>query len=48
MDIRFSPHNTHLESPDVFEVRDPHLKQLKQQPLIHRSYLLDKLPEQIH
>jgi len=44
MDIRFSPHNTHLEDPGVFVKRDPHLRQLQQQPLIHHSHLLDQLP----
>ena len=44
MDIRFIPHNTHLEEPGAFVKRDPHLKQLHQQPLIHRAYLLNDLP----
>lgn len=44
MDIRFSPHNTHLEDPRSFVKRDPHLRQLRQQLLAHRSHLLDKLP----
>jgi len=44
MDIRFSPHNTHRENPALFEERDPHLRQLRQQPLVFHSYLLDKLP----
>ena len=44
MDIRFSPHNTHLEDPGLFVKRDPHLRQLQQQLLVHRSNLLDKLP----
>jgi len=44
MDIRFAPHNTHLDDPENFEARDPHLKQLRQQTLVHRSYLLDELP----
>lgn len=44
MDIRFFPHNTHLDDPDMFEVRDPNLRQLRQQALVHRSYLLEKLP----
>ena len=44
MDIRFFPHNTHLDDPDMFEVRDPHLRQLRQQALVHRSYLLEQLP----
>jgi hypothetical protein len=44
MDTRFSPHNTHLEDPASFAERDPHLRQLRQQLLVHRSHLLDKLP----
>lgn len=34
----------HLEDPDTFIDRDPHLKQLQKQSLIHRSRLLEKLP----
>jgi predicted AAA+ superfamily ATPase len=44
MDLRFNPHNTHLEYPGSFSDRDPHLRQLKQQVWIHRSDLLDRLP----
>ena len=44
MDIRFAPHNTHLEDPGSFIKRDPHLRQLRQQLLVHRSHLLDQLP----
>jgi len=44
MDTRFSPHNTHRESPAAFDERDPHLRQLRQQPLVFHSYLLEKLP----
>ena len=44
MDIRFSAHNTHLEDPDLFINRDPHMKQLQKQILVHRSSLLDALP----
>jgi len=46
MDVRFSPHNTHLEDPGAFVKRDPHLRQLQNQPLVHRSYLLDELPRE--
>ncbi len=46
MDIRFSPHNTHLEKPKAFVKHDPHLRQLQHQPLIHHSHLLDELPRQ--
>lgn len=45
MDARFSPHNTHLEDPDLFFKRDPNLKELQKQLLVHRSCLLDKLPQ---
>ncbi len=44
MDIRFFPHNTHLDDPGLFVERDPHLRQLQQQLLVFRSHLLDKLP----
>ncbi len=44
MDIRFLPHNTHLEDPSLFHDRDPHLRRLDQQALIHRSRLLEELP----
>jgi len=44
VDTRFSPHNTHLEAPDLFVKRDPHLKELQKQLLVHRSCLLDKFP----
>lgn len=44
MDARFFPHNTHLEDPDSFVKRDPHLRQLRQQLLVYRSPLLDQLP----
>jgi predicted AAA+ superfamily ATPase len=44
MDIRFSAHNTHLENPELFTNRDPHLKQLQRQLLVHRSLLLNQLP----
>ena len=44
MDIRFLPHNSHFEDPDLFSSRDPHLRHLQKQSLIHRSELLDLLP----
>ena len=44
MDIRFLPHNIHLEDPGLFSSRDPHLQHLQKQSLIHRSELLDLLP----
>ena len=40
----FFPHNTHLEDPGSFVKRDPHLRQLREQLLVHRSNLLDNLP----
>ncbi len=46
MDSRFSPHNTHLEDPSLFHNRDPHLRLLGQQALVHRSRLLGELPVQ--
>lgn len=44
MDVRFLPHNTHLESPKAFIKQDPHLRQLSKQTLVHRSRLLDRIP----
>jgi len=43
MDLRFEPHNTHLEDPSAFPGLDPHLRQLKRQALVHRSSLLDRM-----
>ena len=47
MDVRFLPHNIHLEDPGLFSSRDPHLLHLQKQSLIHRSELLDLLPRHI-
>jgi predicted AAA+ superfamily ATPase len=47
MDLRFDPHNAHLEDPGSFSKRDPHLRQLKRQVWIHRSDLLDHFPTKI-
>lgn len=44
MDLRFLPHNRHLESPAAFVREDPHLRRLRGQPLVHRSPLLGRLP----
>lgn len=44
MDIRFAPHNLHLESPELFAAQDPHLKVLSRQPLVYRFPLIDRLP----
>ncbi len=45
MDIRFSPHNLHLESLDIFVQQDPNLRALLNQKLVHKSSLLDELPQ---
>lgn len=42
MDIRFSPHNLHRESPEIFRALDPNLKQLREQKLVYRCPLLDQ------
>ncbi len=47
MDVRFSPHNSHLEDPGMFARLDPTLRRLHQQPLIHRDPLLEILPRQV-
>jgi predicted AAA+ superfamily ATPase len=44
MSERFSPHNLHWESPDIFFDQDPHLRRLKNITYVHRSELLKKLP----
>ncbi len=44
MDLRFSPHNTHLETPQQFAARDPQLRNLKAQKYVYRSNLLDQFP----
>lgn len=46
MDARFRPHNLHRDSPREFEAYDPHLRALAEQPLRHRSPLLDRLPRE--
>lgn len=45
LDPRFRPHNTHLDGGSVFRKRDPQLRLLAQQPLVHRYGLLDALPK---
>ena len=45
MDIRFSPHNLHLESLNIFTQQDPNLRALTNQKLVHKSSLLDDLPQ---
>ena len=44
MDIRFSPHNTHLENADSFHQTDPHLKRLLSLKMVYQYGLLDMLP----
>ncbi len=44
MDTRFRHHNTHLDEPEAFTLRDPHLRELGRLPLVHRFGLLDRLP----
>ncbi len=44
MDTRFLPHNTHLDTPELFAERDPQLRQLKKQIYVYRSSLLDEFP----
>lgn len=46
MNNRFSSHNLHWESPDIFFDQDPHLRRLKDITYVHRSELLNKLPMQ--
>lgn len=47
MDIRFFPHNTHREDPSRFNERDPHLRRLKDLPLVYTSPLIDRLPRSV-
>jgi hypothetical protein len=47
MDIRFAPHNLHLESPDQFFSQDPHLKVLSRQPLVWEFPLILGLSVQV-
>ena len=44
MNERFSPHNLHWESANLFFDQDPHLRRLKGLTYLHRSELLNKLP----
>ena len=44
MNERFSSHNLHWESSDLFFDQDPHLRRLKDISYVHRSELLNKLP----
>lgn len=44
MDVRFLPHNAHLEHAEAFAEWDPHLRVLSRQPYIYRSPVLDRFP----
>jgi hypothetical protein len=44
MDIRFAPHNLHLDSPEQFASLDPHLKVLSRQALVWDFPLIQRLP----
>ena len=44
MDVRFLPHNSHLDDPSSFSQNDPHIRHLNKQALVHHSMLLEKLP----
>lgn len=46
-DPQFTIHNTHLESVDVFERRDPQLKALGKQKYVYQPPLLAKLPKDV-
>lgn len=47
MDIRFAPHNSHLQGLSVFERLDPYLYNLQSQPYIFESSLLAELPTKV-
>jgi predicted AAA+ superfamily ATPase len=44
LDLRFLPHNAHLEQASSFEKLDPDLRRLRKEPLVYRFPLLDRLP----
>ncbi|MFC1708252.1 ATP-binding protein [Planctomycetota bacterium] len=44
MDPRFFPHNTHLDDPAEFRQRDPQLRLLAREPLVHEPAMLRVLP----
>jgi predicted AAA+ superfamily ATPase len=44
MDPRFLPHNSHLQYPQQFAKRDPHLQKLSQQRYVYKSPLLEQMP----
>jgi predicted AAA+ superfamily ATPase len=45
MDIRFSPHNLHLDGLDIFIRRDPNFRALNRQKLVYKSALINQLPD---
>jgi len=45
MNLHDLAHNTHRHGLDAFLERDPHLRRLQEQRLVHRSRLLDHLPQ---
>ena len=47
MDIRFLPHNLHIEGLDVFTKQDPNFRALNRQKLVYKSALIDQLPQKI-
>lgn len=47
IDPRFLPHNTHLDSAELFGERDPQLRRLIAQVYVHRSGLIDQFPKQL-
>jgi predicted AAA+ superfamily ATPase len=47
IDPRFLPHNSHLDSVQTFQEKDPQLRRLKSQVYIHRSILINLFPIKI-
>ena len=47
MDIRFLPHNLHMEGLDVFTQQGPNFRALNRQKLVYKSALIDRLPQRI-
>ena len=43
MDIRFSPHNTHLDSAQTFAQTDPHLRRLYAATYVYHSPIIDEI-----
>lgn len=44
IDPRFLTHNSHLNSPETFSLRDPQLCRLTSQPYVFRSTLINRFP----